>query len=152
MATAATCVSLFNLRHPQDFTSAHPEGEPCLYIIVFGPLGIFLVFRLRFVSRALGFVRARSPPGPRARVWALAEVRGTCSGGSKSQVPSGRHSEHVEPSRPLKTHVQVKKMSGGYNVISGILNVINVIRPYLLGDGKFFPDTDMPDMRPLLTQ
>ena len=45
---------------------------------------------------------AGSSPRPRAQVWALAEVRGTCSGGSKSHVPSGRHSEHVEPSRPCK--------------------------------------------------
>ena len=46
-----------------------------------------------------------------AQVWGLAEVRGTCSGGSKSQVTTGRHSEHVEPSRPLHTHVlvQIKK-------------------------------------------
>ena len=37
---------------------------------------------------------AGSPPGPLAQVWALAEVRGTCSGGSKWQVPTGRDSEH----------------------------------------------------------
>ena len=51
----------------------------------------------------------------RAQVWAPADVRGTCSGGSKSHVPSGRHSEHVllGPSRPLQTHVQVKRMSDG---------------------------------------
>ena len=54
---------------------------------------------------------AGSPPRPRAQVWALAEVRSTCSGGSKWQVSSGRHSEHVGPSRPLQTHVQVKRMS-----------------------------------------
>ena len=91
---------------------------------------------------------AGSPPEPRAQVWALAEVRGTCSGGSKSHVRSGRHSEHVEPSRPL--HVQVKRMSDGYYVISGIWNVINVIRHYFLGDGKVFPTTNMPDMLPRL--
>ena len=81
---------------------------------------------------------AGSPPEPRAQIWALVEVRGTCFGGSKSQVCLGKHSEDVEPSRPLKTHVQVKRMSGGYNVISGILNVTNVVRQYLLGDGKGF--------------
>ena len=48
---------------------------------------------------------AGSPPGPLTQVWALAEVRGTCSGGSKWHVRSGRHSEHVEPSRPMQTHV-----------------------------------------------
>ena len=56
---------------------------------------------------------AGSPPGPRVQVWALAEVRGTCSGGSKWQVPMGRDSKHVEPSRPLQTHVQIKRMSKG---------------------------------------
>ena len=59
--------------------------------------------------------------------------------------PSGRRSEHVEPSRPLETHVQVefprahvqvKRMSDGSHVIYGILNVVNVVRQYLLGDGK----------------
>ena len=56
---------------------------------------------------------AGSPPGPRAQVWAVAEVRGTCSGGSKPHVPTGGHSEHVRPCRPLPTHVQVKRMSDG---------------------------------------
>ena len=41
----------------------------------------------------------------RAQVWALADIRGTCSGGSKSQVTTRRHSEHVEPSSPMQTHV-----------------------------------------------
>ena len=81
---------------------------------------------------------AGSPPGPRAQVWALAEVRGTCSGDSKWQVPTGRDSEHVEPSRPLQTHVQVKECPTAH-VISGMLNVINVVRHYLLGDAKVFP-------------
>ena len=39
-------------------------------------------------------------PNTTAQVWALSEVRGTCSRGSKSQVSTGRHSEHVERSRP----------------------------------------------------
>ena len=46
------------------------------------------------------FSRLRGMQGVRAnttaQVWALAEVRGTCSGGSKSHVTTGRHSEHVE--------------------------------------------------------
>ena len=59
--------------------------------------------------------RLRGTQGARrntaVHVWALAEVCGMCSGGSKSQVTTGRHSERVEPSRPMQTHVQVKKMS-----------------------------------------
>ena len=32
---------------------------------------------------------------------------------SKPQVITGRHSEHVEPSRPMQIHVQVEKISDG---------------------------------------
>ena len=35
-------------------------------------------------------------------------------------------------------------------MISGILNIINVVRYYILGDEKFFPDTNMPDMGPFI--
>ena len=55
---------------------------------------------------------AGSPPGHHGASLALAEAR-TCSGGSKWQVPTGSDSEHVEPSRPMQTHVQVKAMSDG---------------------------------------
>ena len=58
-------------------------------------------------SRLQGTQGAR--PNTTAQVGALAEVRGTWSGGFKSQVPAGRHSEHVEPSRPMQT----QKMSEG---------------------------------------
>ena len=85
-----------------------------------------------------------------ARVWALAEIRGTWYGGSKSQVTTERHSEHVEPSRPMQTHVQDKKMSTA-RVISKILNVVNVVRRYLVME-RYFPDTNLRDMRPLLAQ
>ena len=37
----------------------------------------------------------------RSQVWALAEVRGACPGGSKRQVRLERDSEHVEPSRHI---------------------------------------------------
>ena len=69
--------------------------------------------------------------------------------GSKSRVPSERNSEQEEPSRPLQTHVPVKRMPGGYNVIPGILNAINVVRQCV---GRVFPDANMPDMRPLLIE
>ena len=73
--------------------------------VLFWPLGVFF-----FSGRGSFLVlsapwHAGSPPGPRTQVWALVEVRGTCSGGSKWQVRSGRDSEHVEPSRPMQTHV-----------------------------------------------
>ena len=56
---------------------------------------------------------AGSPPGHHGASLALAEVRSTCSGGSKWQVPTGSDSEHVELSRPMQTHVQIKIMSDG---------------------------------------
>ena len=90
-------------------------------------------------GRLLSCSRLRGPQGARrnttAQVWALADVRGTCSGGSKI---ASRHSEHVGPCRLLQTHVQVEECPTAH-VISGILNVISVVRHYLLGDGKVFP-------------
>ena len=75
--------------------------------------GSFLVFSAPWHSG--------SPLGPNTQVWALAEVRGTCSGGSKWHVRSGRHSEHVKPSRCRQTHVQVKRMSDGMRIFFRIL-------------------------------
>ena len=63
----------------------------------------YMMCKYFLLSRLRGTQGAR--PNTTAQVWALAEVLGTCSGGSKSQVTTGRHSEHVEPSRPLQTHV-----------------------------------------------
>ena len=105
----------------------------------------FFLYRLQVFPRALGSVARGGPRGPSAQVWALAEVRGTCSGGSKSHVPSGRHSEDVEPSRPLETHGQVKRMSdcsctSSKNVrrlTYGIWDLeCRQCRQTLLGDGK----------------
>ena len=44
---------------------------------------------------------AGSPPEILTQLWARDEVRGTCSGGSKSLVCSARHSDHVESSMPM---------------------------------------------------
>ena len=91
------------------------------------------------------------PPGPRTQVWSPAEVRATCSGGSKWHVCSGRHSEGVEPSKPMQTHVHSTLLACKKNawrlmwyleswmssMTSDITNL--VIR-------KFFPDTNMPEM------
>ena len=89
---------------------------------------------------------ARSPPGPLTQVWALAEVRGTWSGGSKWHVRSGRHSEHVEPSRPMQTHVHIYvinrfKKCPASHVLSGILNVTNVVRHWRTWWWKTFSPT-----------
>ena len=82
----------------------------------FGPFGIF------FSSGRGSFLvisapwHTGSPPGPITHVWALVEVRETWSGGSKWQVRSGKDSEHVEPSRPLQTHVNDTLLTGYKNV------------------------------------
>ena len=132
----ATCVSVFNLRHPREFTSTHiPKGNlayiytnvlswPFGSVFFSGP-GSFLVLSAPW--------HAGSPPGPLTQVGALAEGRGTCSGGSKWHVHSRRHSEHVEPSRSMQTHVHIYvinrlKNCPAFHVIPGILNVINVVR------------------------
>ena len=80
-----TFVSLFNLRYPRDFSRTHPEGEPCTYVYV----NVFFFALRHLFSSGCGFFLvlsalwyAGSPPEPRAQVWALAEVCGTCSGGS----------------------------------------------------------------------
>ena len=65
-------------------------------------------------SRPRGTQGAR--PSTTAQVWDLAEVRSTCSGGSESLATMGKHSEHVEPSTPMQTHVQVKNISDGSDV------------------------------------
>ena len=89
-------------------------------------------------------------PNTKAQVRALAEVRGTCSRGSKSQVTTGRYSERVEPSRPSHIDVQVKKCPTAH-VISRILNLVNVVRQHLVTE-TYFPDTNVRDIRPLIVQ
>ena len=115
-----------------------------------------ILFRSRVCSRALGSGACREPyriprrsvgPGPTAQVWA--EVRRTCSGGSKPQVTRGRHSERVEPSRPMQTHNRLTKCPTAH-VISRILNVVIVVRHYLVME-RYFPDTSLRDMRPLFS-
>ena len=85
--------------------------------------------------------RLRGTQGARrnnaAKKGALAEVRGMCSGGSKSKVTTGRPSEHVEPSRSMQTHVQVNKMSDGSCDTWDL--ECRQCRQILLGDGKVFP-------------
>ena len=85
-----------------------------IYInVFFEPFGIFFSPGRGSFLVLLAPQHTGSRPGPRTQVWALAEFRGTRPGGSKWQVRSGRDSEHVEPSRPMQTHVQLKRMSDG---------------------------------------
>ena len=102
--------------------------------------GVYVTF-----PRALGFVARREPARPPCA--SLGPGRGPWHvfWGSKSHVPSGRHSEDVEPSRPLETHGQVKRMSdcsctSSKNVrrlTYGIWDLeCRQCRQTLLGDGK----------------
>ena len=115
------CVSFvplfINWRHPRDFTShTSRTGTLCIYIYI---NVFFWLFGIFFCSGRGSFLvlsalwHAGSPPGHHGASLALTEVRGTCSGGSKWQVPTGSVSEHVEPSGPMQTSVQVKRMSDG---------------------------------------
>ena len=152
----------------------------------FSPFGIFCSGRGSFLVLSAPW-HTGSPPGLNTQDWAPAEVRGACSGGRKWHVRSGKHSEHVEPSRPMQTHVhntlltgykknvrrlmwylgswmssmssditylvmenffsdnrrgwknvrrlihvQVERTSDGSHVMHGILNVVDVVRHYLL--------------------
>ena len=82
----------------------------------------------------LSAVAAGSPPGHHGASLAPAEVRGTCSRGSKWQISAGSDSEHVEPSRPMQTYVQVKRMSDGACDFWDV--EYRQCRQTLLGDGK----------------
>ena len=99
-------------------TVVSPEGLglQCIYTTMYKC--VFFAHRIFFSPPAAGrFSSSRfwgkheARPNATAQVWALAEVRGTRFGCSKSQLTAGRHSEHVEPSRPMQTYVQVEKMS-----------------------------------------
>ena len=91
---------------PRETSHPLPEGESCTINVCFWPFGIFFSSdRGSFLVLSAPW-HAGSSAGPRTQVLALVEVRGTCSGGSKWQLRSGRDSEHVELSRPKKTHVQ----------------------------------------------
>ena len=95
-----------------------PRRIPLVYILLcinvfFWPIVIFFSSgRGSFLLLSAPW-HAGSPPGPRAQVWALVEVRSTCSVGSMWQVPSGMHSDHVEPPRCMQTQEMIKRMSGG---------------------------------------
>ena len=116
-----------------------------MYVCVFLALRYFSLPAegLFSCSRLRGTQGAR--PDITVQVWALAEVRGTCSGGSKWQVPTGSDSEHVEPSRPMQTHVQVKECQTAHVQVKRMSDGSSChiwdpecrqCRQTLLGDGK----------------
>ena len=112
----------------------------------------FFLFRPRVFSRALVPGARREPAGaPRRKcgpwVTSVARALGIQNGKSpRGGIPSTQG--HPGPCKPT----QRRKECPTARVISGILIVINVVRHYLFGDGFFFPDTNLPAMRPLLIQ
>ena len=83
----------------------------CISALFSGTRGSFLV--LSAPGHAGARPNKRRKCGPWSRYVALAlgfQSR------EKWQVTTGRHSEHVEPSRSMQTHIQVKKMSGGFRM------------------------------------
>ena len=142
----------FQLASPPGYyvTHIHPEGESYIYICIytyvfFWPFGIFFSLGRGSLFMLSAPWHAESPLGLRTQVWALAEVRGTRSSGSKWQVRSGRDSEHVEPSRRM-LGLQVVNFEPGLkkcptvHTTSMILNGVNVTRVYLVM-ATHFPDT-----------
>ena len=113
----------------------HAGGEPALRH--------FFLFRPRVFPRALGSVARREPAriphaglGPGRGPWHV-------SWGSKVASPFGegfptRGAIQVH-ANPRTQCINILKKCPTSNVISGILNVINVVRHYILGDGKIFP-------------
>ena len=101
----------------------------------------FFLCRPRVVSRALGSSTRRKPARTqqlKCRPWARSTA-GTLAV-QKSRITTGGHSEDVEPSRPMQTHVNVKMCPTAY-VIPSILNVDNVVRSYLVME-MCFPETN----------
>ena len=115
----------------------------------------FFLFRPRVFPRALGSVARREPARTPCASWTRAEVRDTCSGGSTWHVRSGRHFERVELSGPMQTHVHIYFLTGWKNVrrlmwyLGSWMSSISSDITYLVIE-KFFPDINMPDMRPFM--
>ena len=116
---AAAVLSACPFSTPPGFHfNTHPEGEPCIYLVYIDYINVFFHPSAFFSLTAAGLFPCSQLcgaqgvcPDTTVHVWALAEVRGTYSGGSEWQIPTGSDSEHVEPSRPMQTHVQVRRMS-----------------------------------------
>ena len=123
-----------------------------MYKLCFLAHRLFFLFRPRVFSRALGSLARREPAGtPRRKCgpWPTTVAR-VLRVQSRKSPRGGIPSTWGHPG-PCKLTYRSKECPTAH-VISGILNVINVVKHYLLGDGKVFPDTNMPDMRPLLIQ
>ena len=86
---------------------------------------IFFLFRPRVFSRALGSGARREPartPRRKCEPWPRSVARALEAQSRENwQVTTGRHSDHVYPSRPMQTHVQVNKMSDGMRMSFRIL-------------------------------
>ena len=75
-------------------------------------------------------------PRPRSVARAVGVESGTSAGGG---IPSTY--SHPGPCKPTRTKYIINRLKKcpTSHVISGILNVINVVRRYIPGDGKVFP-------------
>ena len=104
-----------SLRHPAGNTPLS-EGEPCItvYKCVILQIGIFSLSAAVF-PRALGSVGRREPartPRHKCGPWPRSVARALRVQSREIwQVTTGMHSEPIEPSRPMRTHVQIKQMS-----------------------------------------
>ena len=105
---------------------ASPRGEPCITMYEMNLLwtSAFFAPPHGVFSRALGLGRqgTRLNPGCkfRSRPGSMARALGVQSR-EIWEITTGRHSEHVEPCRPMQTHAQVQKMSHGLRMLFRVL-------------------------------
>ena len=133
-AYCVTCVSLFIiLCHPWDFT-LHTSRRGTLHLCInvfFFCTSAFVLFRQRVFCRALGSgARTQGArPCTTAHVWAPAEVRGPCSGGSKSRKLTSNHGEAFRARRAIHAHANPH---GFKNVRQASHTVLLTVRIYCL--------------------
>ena len=136
----------------------HPtrlRGALHICIMCFLALQHFLLFRRRVFPRALGSVARREPA--RTPYASLESSRGPWDVllGVKVARPLG---EAFRSPRAIQAHVNPRtenimnrlKKCPTSPVISGILNVVIVVRYYVVGNGNAFPRHQQPHMRPFM--
>ena len=110
MTACATCLSLSKLIHPWDFTSPTSRRGTFYYYVrnqLFFTSAFFGLSSAGLFSRSIAG-HGRGPREHWMHVWALAEVRGTCSWGSTSRKLVNNHGIAFRPARADQAHTNPK--------------------------------------------